>query len=202
MIQEIHADEACHAISAGSLEEEGVSVEIGSSLLDQRDEPLWDKVAILKPDLFYSTTNFATPPKCVDGIIVIEDESGIRIYVAELKSSRSSNIKRRDIQSKFDTIFQKFLTNDFSHIFEALEYNLIDIKLWLVCDPLQIRRKSPENEEYIRKVKILAERLRGLLSEMSVGYKPYKYKGIQASIQPLISPPTIEIDGYTDHLAV
>lgn len=201
MIQEIHIDATCHAISAGSLEEGGVSVDIGQSLLSPSNEPNWDKLAILKPDMFYSTKNFATPPKSVDGLIVVEGEAGIYIYVAELKSSKSKNINRKDVQSKFDTIFDRFLTSDFAHIFETAEYNLASIKLWLVCDPLQIRRKNQERDEYIQKAKLLSGRLKGLLSDMSAGYRPYKYKGIQAAIQPLLSPPIIESDGFTDILA-
>ncbi|HEK1437321.1 TPA: hypothetical protein ACG0T7_000776 [Pseudomonas aeruginosa] len=199
MINTIHSDANCHAISGNSLEEEGISVEIGESLLDATGEPDWARLAILKPDRYYSTQNFATPPRSVDGTIIVEN-NGIYLYIIELKSSQPSGIKRKEIQEKFNTMFERFLTQDFSHIFEEIEYQLNDLKLWLVCDPLKTRRKNQDNDELLRNLEKVSDRLRGMFADMAAAYKPFTFKGRKASIQPLLSPPTIEAYGYTDML--
>lgn len=199
MINSIHCDEKCHEISCVTLEEEGISVEFGEDLTLNGDLD-FNHVAILKPDLFYNTRRFATPPRSVDGIIIVEGDIGITLYIAELKSSRSPNINKTEIQAKFDTIFKQFLTDDYSHIFEDLSYNLNDIKLWLVCDPFQLRKKCHSDADYISRVKKITARLTGMMADMRASYKPYKYKGHSVNIQPMLSPPTIYKNGFVDLL--
>lgn len=201
MIRTIYNDTKAFPILAHSLEEEGVSIEFEGSLLDSSGDLNHDKVVILKPDRFYNTRDFATPPKSVDGVIIVQENNETYIYIAELKSSRSKHIKRLEIQEKFDTIFQNFFTVDFSHIFEETTYEIKTLRLWLVCDPLQIRQRSRDQREYIEKAKKIKERLKGLLSEITSGLRPYKYKGVQAAIEPMLSPPSIHNQGYTDILA-
>lgn len=200
MIDFINSDEKCFAISCGTLEEEGVAIQFSDELLVNGEiDP--DRVAILKPDAFYNTADFARPPKSVDGLVVVDCGEGVYFYVAELKSSRSRNISKVDVQQKFDTVFEQFFKDHFSHVFERQDYNLKDIRLWLVCDPFQIRNKCQTDEEYVQRVKAVADRQRGMLAEMGAGYRPYRFRGFMAAIKPILSPPVILSNGFIDLLA-
>lgn len=200
MISSIYADPVCFGITRGVMEEEGIAIEFCEELKRNGDIDC-NKVAILKPDAFYNTVDFARPPRSVDGIVVVDCGEGVFFYVAELKSSRSKGINRTEIQQKFDTVFNNFLANDFAHIFQIPDYNLKDIRLWLVCDPLQIRRRSSGDADYLEKIKRIADRQRSMLAEMGTGYRPYTFKGIKAVIQPILSPPKILTNGFQDLLA-
>lgn len=198
MIDIINNDVSIYQAIAGSLEEEGISVQFGESLHDQYGEPDLDRVAILKPDLFYSTVNFAMPPKSVDGVIVVSDDGGFHFYIAELKSSKLKDINKRDIEAKFDTIFNRFLAEDFSHIFLG-EYSLKKLNLWLVCDPLGLYRGVTDRAEIVKRA-AASERLRGLMAEVSISMKIYKFKGRAAMIRTMLSPPMIEQGFYHEIL--
>ena len=199
MIDMINSDVKSFPIIAGSLEEEGISVQFGESLYDLHGEPDCDRVVILKPDLFYNTKDFATPPKSVDGLIVVSDDGEFHFYIAELKSSKLRDIRKKDIEEKFDTVFNEFLVKDFSHIFQS-DYALKKLNLWLVCDPLGLCRGEVDRAEIIKKV-AASDRLRGLMAEVAISLKVYKFKGRAAMIRPMLSPPMIEQSFYHDILA-
>ena len=184
-----------------TLSEQGMEVEIGSSLLLDDGDLDSDNVVILKPDSYYCTPTFATPPKSVDGVVIVKgDTEKYHFYVVELKSSRFKNIKKSDIQEKFDTIFTRFLSPDFQHVFMDIDYELESLNLWLVCDPLQMRSKCQNHDEFMSKIKIIADRLKGLLNDYAATFKPFTFKEHTAMIKPLLSPPTIEANGFVDLL--
>jgi hypothetical protein len=179
-----------------------MEVEIGSSLLLKNGDLDSNNIVILKPDDFYCTPTFATPPKSVDGIAIVKGgDDKYHFYIVELKSSRFKNIKKSDIQAKFNTIFTRFLSPDFQHLFIDIDYELESLNLWLVCDPLQMRSKCSSHDEFIERIKIIADRLKGLLNDYASTFKPFTFKQHTAMIKPLLSPPTIEIDGFVDLLA-
>lgn len=88
MINLITSDEKCFPITFGTLEENDIKIEFGSSLTDQTGDIDTEKVAILKPDQYYNTIDFATPPKSVDGIVLVKDSDKYHLYIAELKSAK------------------------------------------------------------------------------------------------------------------
>lgn len=199
MIDLINSCGKCHQIIANTLEEEGIRIKFGATLTDKQGDMDTNVVAILKPDKFYNTKNFATPPKSVDGVIVVSSEGNTYIYVAELKSSRLKNINKQDIQEKFSTVFNIFFKCDFKHIFVDQEYFLKNISLWLVCDPTNIRKFSHDPGLLEQKMKASLG-LRGMLADYSASLLPYRFKGKIAQIRLTISPPTIEKDHYTEFL--
>jgi hypothetical protein len=198
MISLINKDEKIFPLVAGVLEEEGISVRFGHSLHDVNGEADFEQVAIIKPDLYYNTRDFATPPKSVDGLVVVSGEGGFHFYVAELKSSKLRNIRKKDIEEKFNTIFDRFLCDDFSHIFMG-DYHLKKLNLWLVCDPLGFHKLGEDREETIRRANA-SQKLRGLLADVAIGLRVYEFKGRAAMIKPMLSPPMIERDSYHDVL--
>jgi hypothetical protein len=203
MIAQLYSDEKVFEILAYSIDEEGISVSLGQSLLIN-DEVDTNKAIIMKPDLYYCTQNMKeNTPKSADGVVFVANGSDYHLYVAELKSSRLADIKRSDIKEKFDTIFERFFTHDYAHVFDnnASPYNLVTLNIWLVCDPLRLRLRAADEDEFIRLAAASKAKMRTLLADYATGFKPYSFKGIVATVQPMLSPPIIEVDGFTDLLA-
>jgi hypothetical protein len=203
MISQLYSDEKVFEILAYSIDEEGISVSLGQSLLIG-DEVDVDKAIIMKPDLYYCTKNMkAHTPKSADGIVFVANGNDYHLYVAELKSSRLADVKRSDIKEKFDTIFERFFVQDYAHVFDnqAAPYNLVTLNVWLVCDPLKLRLKAADEDEFIRLAAASKNKMRTLLADYAAGFKPYSFKGIVTTVQPMLSPPIIEVDGFTDLLA-
>ena len=203
MISQLYADEKVFEILAYSIEEEGISIGIGDTLLVGGDIDS-EKAIIMKPDLFYSSRNMkGNAPKSADGVVLVDDSGSFHLYVAELKSSRLPAIKKADIKAKFDTVFERFFIDDYAHVFnnQNMPYNLVSLNIWLVCDPLGLREKSVDDDEFIRRAGALKSKMRTLLADYAAGFKPYAFKGIVATVQPMLSPPTIEVGGFTDLLA-
>ncbi|MEN5223928.1 hypothetical protein ABE561_03980 [Pseudomonas asiatica] len=199
MINHINQDPLAFGISAGSLEEEGIKVSFGETLTGADGDIDYERIAVLKPDAFYNTQNFATPPKSPDGVVIVKNNEDIFMYIAELKSSPLKYIRKSDIAEKFDTMFSRFLTEDFKHIFLDFDYNLKNLSLWLVCDPTNIRASINDPEALARKIQARAA-LRGVLTEFVSTFRPYTFKGITKYIVPMVSPPKIECDHFTDFL--
>jgi hypothetical protein len=197
MIDFIRGDVKAFGIIYETLEEEGIEVRFGASLTDASGDVDHGKVVILRPDAFYNSRDFALPPKSVDGFVVVKCGDDYFFYVAELKSSRLADINKKSIQEKFNTIFERFVVGDFSHIFMGLDYSLKDMKLWLVCDPLNIRGSIGQPEVLKQKLRA-ADRLRGILADFSSTLSPCLFKGAAYAITPVLSPPRIEVDHVVD----
>ena len=77
------------------------------------------------------------------------------------------------------------------------EYEVEEILSWVVCDPLGLR--GIENEEiFMKSVKKFEKRIKNMLMEYSLGFKPYRFKNKISMIQAKMSPPQIEQSGYVD----
>lgn len=203
MIEQIYADEKVFEILAYSIDEEGISVTLGDSLLIN-DEIDSTKAVIMKPDLYYCTKKMKDlAPKSADGVVFVANGGEYHLYIAELKSSRLPGIKKSDIKEKFDTIFNRFFSDDFAHIFcnQDMPYNLVTLNIWLVCDPLRLRLKAANQDEFLQLAAASKSKMRTLLADYATGFKPYSFKGIVATVQPMLSPPVIEVDGFTDLIA-
>jgi len=203
MIARLYSDEKVFEILAYSIDEEGISVSLGQSLLIG-DEVDVDKAIIMKPDLYYCTQKMKEfTPKSADGVVFVANGNDYHLYVAELKSSRLADVKRSDIKEKFDTIFERFFVQDYAHVFDnkTSPYNLVALNVWLVCDPLKLRLKASDEDEFIRLAAASKAKMRTLLADYAAGFKPYSFKGVVASVKPMLSPPVIEIDGFIDLLA-
>ncbi|AGA72662.1 hypothetical protein CXG50_06365 [Pseudomonas plecoglossicida] len=201
MINLITSDEKCFPITFGTLEENDIKIEFGSSLTDQTGDIDTEKVAILKPDQYYNTIDFATPPKSVDGIVLVKDSDKYHLYIAELKSAKKiQSVKQNDVNEKFTTIFKNFFEEDFKHIFVDQDYQLKSLSLWLICDPVNIRSGRNDPAVYERKLKALKS-MKGVLADYSLALKTFSFKGFTTPIKLMISPPTIEQDSFIEYAA-
>jgi hypothetical protein len=201
MINLITNDEKCFPITCGSLEENDIKIDFGGTLTDQSGEVNIEKVAILKPDQYYNTRDFATPPKSVDGVVLVRDIDSYHLYIAELKSAkRIQSVKQADINSKFSTIINNFFQDDFKHIFLDHDYELKTLSLWLICDPVNIRSGRNNPAIYEKKLKAL-QSMKGVLADYSLTLKTFSFKGITTPIRIMISPPTIEQTHFIEYAA-
>lgn len=39
------------------------------------------------------------------------------------------------------------------------------------------------------------------MANYALGFKPLSFRGLRAQIMPMLSPPSIEVDHYVDHLS-
>lgn len=201
MINLIANDEKCFPITCGSLEENDIKIDFGGTLTDHSGDIDIEKVAILKPDQFYNTRDFATPPKSVDGVVLVKDADSYHLYIAELKSAkRIQSVKQTDINDKFSTIINNFFQDDFKHIFLDTDYELKTLSLWLICDPVNIRSGRNNPVIYEKKLKAL-KRMKGVLADYSLALKTFSFKGITTPIRIMISPPTIEQAHFIEYAA-
>ncbi|MEO1852728.1 hypothetical protein [Chromohalobacter sp.] len=188
MIDDIYSHHVLNGIVANTVEEEGIEVEVGRTLLDSNGDIDSECAVILKPDDYYSTRVMARPPKSVDNVVVTHDGDSYRVYVIELKSTKKvGRLSRAEIHEKFLTVVERFFSEDFPEIFMR-DFDLADLALWLVCDPFGMKGKGVSQEVFDRKVKSC-----GLDAYASM--KPLSYKGKLRMIKPMLPPPVIEKHG-------
>ena len=150
MLDEIAKNPALFAISERDCSENNVGVSISAALCcgnDLDDE----RIKILKVDRHYSSKNFATPPKSIDCLIVVECVSGcFELTLVELRDVSSiKGIAPQDIVEKFRTTITRFMAQDFGFVFDNPAYEISAIRAWLVSDPFNLSHLS--DDDYRRK---------------------------------------------------
>lgn len=188
MINNVYCHSVLNGIVAFNIYEQGVEVEIGNSLKDANDDLLYEKIAIVQPDRFYNTRDFATPPKSVDNVVIVkDDEDNFYLYVIELKStSNTRNIDRKELAEKFDTTFSDFLIERFGEIFQEAS-PLVSLHAWVVCDPMRLANSGMSIEDYERKIK-------SSVIDFEVLMKPVRFRDKIAMIKAMLPPPVIELN--------
>jgi hypothetical protein len=170
-------------ISGESCHENNVGVDICDDLLAAG---LLDHAAIkiLKVDRYYSSRNFAMPPKSIDCLIVVKCESGTyELTLVELRDvSSTKGIKPRDILDKFRTIFVRFMTEDFQEIFSSPDYEIAAVRAWLVSDPFNAAQLPDD---------IYHRKLRGTVLDRFQSEKPFLIGKHAVFIQPQRPNPTV-----------
>jgi hypothetical protein len=154
-----------------------VDFDVFLKLNNELDE---NKVLILKPDYFYSSSRgIHNPPPAPDCLILVNclDKKRYDLYLIELKDVKDTReLKYDNIVKKFHTMLNEFFVT-FDAIFSAVSYG--KIKFYLVTTYL----KGTENlsEEDYRK------RIKGSRLEAYVSQKPLKLYNQLAIIEPRAS---------------
>ncbi len=183
MLEAIERNPELFAISVRSCEENNVGVDVCEALLSGTD--LNDAIIkILKVDAYYSSLNFATPPKSIDCLIVVKcDSGGYELTLAELRDVKSTRgIKPSDILDKFKTTFVEFMTQDFADIFSNPTYQIVSVRAWLVSDPFNAPHLS--DDVYRRK-------LRGTVLDRFQAEKPFQIHQHVVLIRPMRPNPAV-----------
>ena len=133
-------------------------------------------IKILKVDDYYNTRDFGMPPKAIDCLIVVKCTSGsFELTLIELRDVKATQgVKPRDILEKFRSTFERFLAEDFLDVFGNLDYEISQIRAWLVSDPF----RALSDEEYRRKV-------RGTVLDTFQSEKPFEFRQHRVTITPL-----------------
>jgi hypothetical protein len=118
MLNAIDQDVSLLNITRRSCVENNVGIDICDALLvdgDLND----DLIRILKIDDYYSSKNFAKPPKSIDCLIVVKSEKeSFELTLVELRDVKSiKGVRPGHILEKFRNTFARFMTEDFSEIF-------------------------------------------------------------------------------------
>jgi hypothetical protein len=108
------------SIVCGSCSENNAHVEFDDALKinGEIDD---SKVLILKPDSFYNTKDFATPPKSLDCLILVNcvDKHHYDLYLIELKDvEKLQRLIPEDIVAKFESVINDFFVR-FAEIFNT-----------------------------------------------------------------------------------
>ncbi|WP_353980950.1 hypothetical protein [Salinicola endophyticus] len=192
MIDLIYAHDKLSLIVEKDIEECGIKVELDGSVLNFEGVPDPSFSVVLKPDGYYNSRVMHEPPKSVDNVTIIDNSpSGYDFYVIELRSSyRPRNIKVSEVKQKFDTMFQRFFPVDFADVFSG-DFSVRRLNLWVVCFPYKDRGAKISREDFERRVKSSA-------LDVFNSYRPYVLKNKVALIKPMLSPPTIHRDTFTE----
>lgn len=191
MIDTIYQHQVLSSIVRNCIEDEGIEVEVGETLLDGNGDLNDELIVILKPDEYYSTRNgMKKPPKSIDNLVMTFDGDSFHLYLMEMKSSSRVKYISKDkegIYNKFKTIIDIFFKEDFSDVFQK-DYKLESLNLWLVCNPFS---KSISKDLYRKKIGTC-----GLDAFQSM--KPFSYKGKIRLIKPVMPTLVIENDRFVD----
>jgi hypothetical protein len=151
MLDAINRDTALFGICARACEENEITVEVCAALLrgDDLDD---ERVRILKVDKYYATAGLAEQPKSIDCLIVVKCASGaFELTLVELRNvSSTKGVPPSVMIEKFRNTFERFMAQDFGHIFANPDYSFARIRAWLVTDPFNMPHLS--DEEYRRKI--------------------------------------------------
>lgn len=179
MFDKIMLNQKLGAIVCHDCSENNTAVDFDSTLL--MNGFLDDKkVLILKPDSYYNTRDFATPPPSPDCLILINyaTEARYDLYLIELKDVKDTTQLKYDIiVEKFKTMIEQFFPK-FSSVFYLPKYK--SIQFYLVTT-------YPKNSGQLSQADYYS-RIAGSALDAYGSRKPLKLFNKAVLIQPVPSP--------------
>lgn len=156
------------------IKDEGIEVGVEEGLVPE-------KMAAIKMDDYYNNLHVEMPPKSIDFLVVVDCEcSWYALYLLELKNVNSpKKLSIKDIQDKFETAIDNFMSARFEKIFLCERYKYKDIKLYLVSDAYGLNGKYGTFEEY-KKIQERRQKIQNrdsLRVDRNLGSKLYKFRG-------------------------
>ncbi len=183
MFDAILRNEALYKIYCSECFENGVGIRYDESLIDSDGDINTDKVLILCIDEYYHSRNIHNPPASIDCLVILKCEDGnYSLHLIELRNvSSMKGVKRKDIVKKFEITIDKFLEEEYSHIFMDEQYKINDFKLYLITDACKIKKNFPTltEDEYKRKIK--ESHL-----DIYLSLPPFKFRGKFAALTPCV----------------
>ena len=152
------------------IEDEGISVGVDEKL--EKTEYIGIKV-----DDYYNGLHDLTPPKSTDFVVVVDNSCDwYNLYVLEMKNVDSPKfLKIRDIQEKFATTINDFLSEKFKDIFLDDRYKYRDIQLYLVSDAYGLAEKAESYEKY-REIQEKLDKKDSLKVDKGLAEKVYRFR--------------------------
>ena len=185
MIQMIKSCKELTPYLQNIIEDERIEVGIEENLKD-------DQFAIIKVDDYYNNLHLAFPPKSIDFAVVVDCEcASYVLYLLELKNVNSpKKLNIKDIQEKFETTINDFLSVRFEKIFLADKFKYKAVKLYLVSNAYGLSGKNGTYEEYkkIEEKKQKIQKKDSLRVDFNLGSKYYRFRGKIVKINYDIPP--------------
>lgn len=162
-------------------DENNIEVGLSQFLYDNSD----DRLLILKPDNYYSTKNMPKPLPSIDCIILVKCDKTecYDIHLIELKNIKSPNgFDKKQIVSKFKTVIEHFLQDEFKNIF--MNENYCNFNCYFVSNPYGCNNMT--QSEYDKKIHD-----EGLKLEYFNLIKPFRFMNKVSFIKPKLPNPMI-----------
>ena len=152
------------------IEDEGIGVEVVERLTKA-------EYIGIKVDDYYNGLHDAAPPKATDYVVVVDNScDSYNLYIIEMKNVASPKfLKTRDIQDKFTTTINDFLSERFKDIFLDDRYKYKDIQLYLVSDAYGLAGKAESYEKY-KEFQEKLDKKDSLKVDRKLGEKLYKFR--------------------------
>nr|VFK17739.1 MAG: hypothetical protein BECKLPF1236B_GA0070989_11245 [Candidatus Kentron sp. LPFa] len=175
MLDEIVKHPDLFGLLRHACEEHDVCVTVCDELMENGDLRQ-DLIAILKIDAYFKTPKFSKPPKSIDCLIIIKTgERKFGLTLVELKNvSDARSLRPREIEPKFDTTIDDFLSGEFKSIFMNPGVTISYLHLWLIANPY---KWSPERYR---------KKLKDTVLGMYLSKKPkFSFRNKVAGIKPM-----------------
>jgi len=127
-------------------------------------------------DDFYNGLNLAKTPPSIDNLLIINrGDSKFSLYLIELKKrKRTRHIFHKEIQSKFKTTIDNFMSERFSREFVETAAKTIDLNLWFVCNLFLSEGTGLKS-------------MKSQIIEKLMSIKPFEFRGKKSMIRPMPS---------------
>lgn len=145
---------------------------------------------ILRPDRYYNTRDMATPPPSADCLIIVKchDNECYDLYIVELRNiKKTKGFSIRNIEQKFKTVIDDFMSKRYSYIFMSEDHCINDLKMYFVSDACRIRKRFPNITESEYRKKIENTKLDALQL-----LKPMRFRNKVAHIDPRLPNPLVK----------
>ncbi len=164
------------------IEDEGIEVEVDQKLLE-------NEYAGIKVDDYYHGLRQSVIPKAVDYVVAVDNScDSYCLYILEMKNVNSpKHLSVKDIQEKFKTTIDDFLSNRFQDIFMADKYKYRLIKLYLVSDAYGVGGKYQTHSEYVKYLEKINKK-DSLKVDRNLSSKIFKFRNKYLKIEYDIPP--------------
>ncbi|NQV19151.1 MAG: hypothetical protein HQ534_11495 [Armatimonadetes bacterium] len=146
-----------------------------------------DDFIILKIDNYYNSLFLADTPKSVDCLIILRcEDNTFRLFIIELRDIKNlAGFSVKEIYQKFKTTINDFLRERFNEFFFSDNYDIKDLKLLFITDPLNMQnRKYTLNQ--------IKNRTKGTKIENLLLMRPFKFGNRYYSISYEVPNPIIQ----------
>ena len=163
MISEIRNHPVLKGIAVDSCSENNIEATISPNINK-------DDFVILKIDDYYNSLSQAVTPKSVDCLIILRcRDNTYRLFIIELRDIKNlTGFSVKEIYQKFKTTINNFLRERFNEFFFSDNYDIKDLKLLFITDPLNIQNRKYTLTQMKNKIK-------GTKIEILLLMRPFKF---------------------------
>lgn len=161
------------------VEENDVSVVLDESFYLKSGKLKKNQLVNLSIDEFYNSLSLSRTPSSVDNLLVINrGNKEVSIYVIELKrTKRRSRIFSIDIEKKFKTTIEDFMSKRFKDVFHREDTKIADVNAWCVCNRFPAKDNTLSQSEYFQSIQ-------GTMLEELLLLRGIKFRDKKFMIQP------------------